>query len=206
MAFEYDFGRLLTSWLLHSHLVHSSGKVTLSNAIRFVCYCFFLSSIVSRLTLYTNLHVEIIVNHMFYEHQSRLFVYCMKRKNSKRRHRRIHFVLLFISLSVSRCFHCVWIDDNVLFYCRVLAISKFEMIIKLLSLLSLSIRLWMLVPQSYLFGMVFVCKMKAILNAIFLFCSITELNYISYFVVCVCVIHWNGNSGYTKSECSYSTV
>lgn len=46
----------------------------------------------------------------------------------------------------------------------------------------------MLVPQSYLFGMDFVCKMKAILNAIFLFCSISKLNYISYFVECVLYI------------------
>lgn len=88
-----------------------SRIVNFTNVTIFACLLLFLlSSIVSRLILNTNLHVEIIVNHMFYEHQSCLFIV------NEIVARCIHFVLFLFPLfkSMIMCYFIAqfWLFEN----------------------------------------------------------------------------------------------
>lgn len=138
----------------------------------FFCHCPLLfagwlllssSSVVGRLILYTNLHVEIIVNHMFYEHQH--LVCLLWKKNSFPYNTcvcvclfstSIFFVIVYLS-------PLVWIEDNVLFYYSDSTIWKW----------SLNYLFYYLCGYKYTFrrsiymyiwtlGFVCVCQMKAI--------------------------------------------
>lgn len=156
------------------------------NAIRLLL--FLLSSIVSRFILYTNLHVEIIVNHMFYEHQSCLFI--VRKKYSLHTFRSsFHFISFFCVFpmfkSMIMCYFITefWPFQN----------SKWSLNYLLYYLYSIMNAFG---RESYLFSIAFVCvyvcaKWKQFqFDVFFLFLIrlISKLNYISNFVGCIYIV------------------
>lgn len=115
----------------------------------FVCWLAFVVVVVDRLISYTNLHVEIIVNHMFYEHQHLVCLWWRKKSFHT-----IHSCLSFSLLSFLSFFFVivylsplVWIEDNVLFYYSDSTIWKW----------SLNYLFYYLFGYKYTFVVVIIC-------------------------------------------------